>query len=130
MPLSQKDKNLAEDEYRSLQYLGKYWIDSETNFIKSIEFLKEYNAISIEKIVIKKPVIVENAIITSQNSANILINLNAELHNVFCVGSKTAALLDRNKYNIIKSSNNAVSLANFIVENYSNDLFVFFCGFF
>ena len=96
--------------------------------VNSDIFLKEYNAISIEKIVVKKPVIVENAIITSQNSANILINLKAELHNVFCVGSKTAALLDKNKYNIIKSSNNAVSLANFIVENYSNDLFVFFCG--
>jgi hypothetical protein len=34
--------------------------------VNSDIFLKEYNAISIEKIVVKKPVIVENAIITSQ----------------------------------------------------------------
>jgi uroporphyrinogen-III synthase len=96
--------------------------------VNSEIFFKEYNAISIIKKLVRKPVRVENAIITSQNSASILINLNAELHNVFCVGSKTAALLNKNKYNIIKSSNNAVSLANFIVKNYSNDLFVFFCG--
>ena len=42
MPLSKKDKVLAEDEYRSLRYLGKHWSDNGTHYINVLDFLKEF----------------------------------------------------------------------------------------
>ena len=90
--------------------------------------LKEYNAISIDTLPFKYIGEIENAIVTSQNTARILIASKAQLKNVFCVGEKTAALLVKNNYNVIKISKNASEIAEFIVKTHENDSFVFFCG--
>ena len=86
MPLSEEDKNLAEDEYRSLQYLGKYWLDNETQFIKPINFLKEYNAIITERIygdhffkILKKSDLKRRFYYPSTSSSNILKRLAKSL---------------------------------------------------
>lgn len=88
----------------------------------------EYNAISIEKLSFTNRVIVDNAIVTSQNTARILIKSKTKISNVFCVGEKTALLLVENGYNVVEVSKNASDLATFIVRNYKNDPIVFFCG--
>jgi len=90
--------------------------------------LKEYNAISIDALPFKCTNEIENAIVTSQNAARILIASKVQFKNVFCVGEKTASLLIENDYNIEKIAINASVLAYFIVRNHKNDSFLFFCG--
>jgi len=51
MPLSDDDKKLAEEEYRSLVHLSRYWPKDENNvcFVKPLGYLREYNAIITER---------------------------------------------------------------------------------
>ena len=51
MPLSDDDRKLAEDEYRSLVHLSRYWHNDDMNvrFVMPLGFLKEYNAIITER---------------------------------------------------------------------------------
>ncbi|MCK4826225.1 hypothetical protein KA005_61355 [bacterium] len=51
MPLSDDDRELAEDEYRSLVHLSRYWHNDyiDVRFVKPLGFLKEYNAIITER---------------------------------------------------------------------------------
>jgi len=90
--------------------------------------LVEYNAITIEKLQFANQVVTENAIVTSQNSASVLIESKTELKNVFCVGEKTASLLVGNDYNVVETTKNSLELAKIIVKKYKSDSFVFFCG--
>lgn len=91
-------------------------------------FLQEYNAISIHKLSVKEINTIDNAIVTSQNSAKILIESKAQLKNVFCVGEKTSALFLKKGYNVVKIAKNATELADFIVKNTKKESFVFYCG--
>jgi len=91
--------------------------------------LKQYNAISIEKLpLVNNGTVIENAIVTSQNSAKILIESKTQIKYVFCVGEKTTSLLVENGYSVINSAKNASNLAEFIIKSHKNDSFVFFCG--
>jgi len=90
--------------------------------------LTEYNAISIERLAVKITEKIENAIITSQNAARIIIESKTPIKKVFCVGNKTTALLIENGYFVSKTTKNALELARFIVKNQKNTSFVFFCG--
>jgi len=90
--------------------------------------LVEYDAISIERLAIKITENIENAIITSQNAARIIVGSKTPINKVFCVGNKTTALLIENGYVVSKTAKNALELAQFIVKNHKNDSFVFFCG--
>jgi len=90
--------------------------------------LVEYNAISIEKQSIKITEKIENAIITSQNAARIIIESKISINKVYCVGSKTTILLIENGYFVSKTAKNALELAQFLVKNHKNDVFSFFCG--
>ena len=87
-----------------------------------------YNAISVEKLPFISSSIIENAIVTSQHTAKILIKSKAQLNNVFCVGEKTALLLVKNNYNIVETAKNASVLAEIIAKKHKKDSFVFFCG--
>lgn len=46
----------------------------------------------------------------------------------FCVGTKTAALLEKNGLKPAKIGENSADLAKFIAKNYSEKSFYFFCG--
>jgi len=88
----------------------------------------EYNAIATEELRFVNNCIIENAIVTSQYAARILIKSKAQISKIFCVGGKTASLLIENSYRVIETANNASDLARFIIKKYKKDSFVFFCG--
>ncbi len=74
----------------------------------------------------------ENLIFTSQNAVlSILENSNFEnLKNrsIFCVGSKTKNLLEKNGFKVVVTKEYASDLATLIVNDFSNENFTFFCG--
>ncbi len=90
--------------------------------------LVEYNAISIELISFKAPMVIENAIFTSQNAVLSIRESEIEIKNCFCVGEKTKSLLEKNGFNVIKMTEYASELAEFLVKNHQKDQFQFFCG--
>lgn len=71
---------------------------------------------------------IENAIITSKNSAIAVINRKILIQNCFCVGEKTASLLQKHHYNIQETANYGKELAEVISQKYRDKNFTFFCG--
>jgi len=90
--------------------------------------LKEYNAILTEELPFKSVGEIENAIVTSQTTARILIRSKASIKKVFCVGEKTASMMTKSGYKVVEISKKASVLAEFIVKKHKNDSFLFFCG--
>lgn len=91
--------------------------------------LVEYNAIHIDFIDFQlSEKSIENAIFTSKNAVKAILAKNVEIDNCFCVGNKTAALLEENGSFIKEKANNSEELAEKLVENYKNEHFTFFCG--
>ena len=93
----------------------------------SIKF-SDYNAIQIEKINFNINERIENAIFTSKNSVEAIVNKKLKIKNCYCVGDKTKSLLLKNGQKVAKSEENAQKLADFIVKSLKNDVFIFFCG--
>ena len=93
--------------------------------------LVEYNAIKIDYEPFEIPTNIENAIFTSQNAVKSFFvkepPANA-VENSYCVGEKTKHLLEENGQNVIKTTEYASELADFLVKNHKNDSFHFFCG--
>ncbi len=100
--------------------------------------LVEYNAIKIDFVPFEVPVTIENAIFTSQNGVNsffenvrtynatsLVVNI---IENCFCVGEKTKSLLEEYGQKVIKMTDYATELADYLVKNHKNDSFHFFCG--
>lgn len=77
---------------------------------------------------------IENTLIfTSQNAVKIAFkstNFADQIRNknCYCVGDKTKSLLEENGLKVIKMSQNASDLAQFIAKNSKNESFSFFCG--
>ncbi len=90
--------------------------------------LVEYNAIKIEFIPFEIPSTIENVIFTSQNAINAVMSYELGVMNCFCVGEKTKSLLEENGLKVIKMTQYASELANYLAKNQKNDSFHFFCG--
>ena len=100
--------------------------------------LVEYNAINIEFVPFDTPAAIENAIFTSQNGvksffedvrSRISTSLDVNfIENCFCVGEKTKALLEENGQKVIKMTEYASELSEYLVKNHKSDSFYFFCG--
>lgn len=76
--------------------------------------------------------VADNLIITSQNAVKALAE-HPEVQDVrrkpvFCVGSKTADLLDENGFTVQEIADNAQELATIIVSDYASETFTFFSG--
>lgn len=98
-------------------------------FLNTAIEVDEYDAIHIEYLKKNIPLTeVACAIITSKNAAKVLIDNGVKPKEIFCVGTKTAALLTSKSYNIVKVATNALELAEYIVEHFGDKEFVFFCG--
>ncbi len=91
--------------------------------------LVEYDAISIEFIEFEITDEYKNYIFTSKNAVRAFLNKkkNTEI-NCFCVGEKTKALLDKNGYKVVKMTENAVDLADYITNNHTSTSFLFLAG--
>jgi uroporphyrinogen-III synthase len=114
MPTVLSTKKLTEKQKELLQNAGVS--------------LVEYNAIHIDFVSFKVPSIIENAIFTSQNAVLSIQNSEFRIQNCFCVGEKTKALLEENGIKVIKMTEYASELADYLVKNHKNDSFHFFCG--
>lgn len=90
--------------------------------------LVEYNAIKIEFLDFSCEEIIQNAIITSRNTAKAIISRNIQIDHVFCVGDKTASLLHENGYNMLETANYGKELAEKLLGKYRERVFTFFCG--
>tara|TARA_B100000768_G_scaffold38414_1_gene37183 strand:+ start:9540 stop:10196 length:657 start_codon:yes stop_codon:yes gene_type:complete len=90
--------------------------------------ISSYNAISIEKIDFNIDTTISNAIFTSKNAVEAVLNKKILIKNCYCVGEKTKLLLLKNGQKVVKSEKNASKLANYIVKLHENDHFLFFCG--
>ena len=90
----------------------------------------EYDAIRTQDVAFTLSRKLKNVIITSQNGAKAIIKAGAlkSVENCFVVGEKTTALLTENGIKTIKKAQNGEELAHFIVENYKNESFTYFCG--
>ncbi len=101
----------------------------------------DYDAIGIEFLNFEIPTEVKNVIFTSQNGVKAFLkqislllspseseNFILNIEKVFCVGQKTKALLEKNGLKVTQNTNYGSELAYFIVENYKNHSFHFFCG--
>ena len=90
--------------------------------------ITNYDAISINPLDFENNIIVSNAIITSQNAAQIIINNRVFIKNCFCVGNKTKVLLESNGLTVVASKTSSLDLANYIKKNYQSDTFWYFCS--
>ena len=92
----------------------------------------DYNAIEIECIAFTLSRKRDNIIITSQNGARSFLNKIKtdidSIKNCFVVGNKTTTLLEKNDLKVTKTAQNGQELAHFIVKNYKNESFTYFCG--
>ena len=90
--------------------------------------ITDYDAISINPLDFDNNIIVPNAIITSQNAAQIIINNNVFIKNCFCVGNKTKTLLESNGLSVTVSKKTSLDLANYIKKKHQKDAFWYFCS--
>ncbi|MBK5212711.1 MAG: uroporphyrinogen-III synthase [Flavobacteriaceae bacterium] len=90
--------------------------------------LVEYNAIKIEFVSFEVPSNIGNAIFTSQNAVKAVMSYELGVMSCFCVGEKTKSLLEENGQKVIKMTEYASELADYLVKNHKNDSFHFFCG--
>ena len=74
----------------------------------------------------------ENMIFTSQNAVKSFLenekSKEFKAKKIFCVGSKTKALLEENGYKVAVSREYASELSEVIVNDFQKESFVFFCG--
>jgi uroporphyrinogen-III synthase len=73
-----------------------------------------------------------NLIFTSANAVKAVEKLSVvqeiRRNPCFCVGEKTAALLDEVGFTVVEIADNAAQLAEIIKKGYMNESFTFFCG--
>ncbi len=90
--------------------------------------LVEYNAISVSLLDAIVPPKVKNAIFTSANAVRAVLQNDIDIQRAFCVGEKTASLLNENGQNVVKIGQNASELAHFILKNHKKEQFSYFSG--
>ena len=76
-----------------------------------------------------------NLIFTSQNAVTAFLqnlehrkNVDKSQFNCFCVGEKTASLLEENGVKVVEQANYGADLAKIIANSYKNQSFLFLCG--
>ena len=94
-----------------------------------------YDAIKIEIASFKIDTSCQNLIFTSKNAVTAFLQNIGKVNIVdisqfrcFCVGEKTASLLQENGLKVVEKANYSSELAEIIVNLHKNDSFVFFCG--
>ena len=109
-------KILSEDQHR---------LFPEDRFMVS-----DYDAILIADCPFEIPEDYSQLIITSQNAVRAFFNRagDKKQYSCYCVGEKTSALLEDFGQKVLKTTQNAAELGDFIVKNYNNEQFLYICG--
>ena len=115
MPTVLSTKRLAPNQRELLLNAGIGFVEYDAIKIKLTDF-------KIDK---KK---IENAIFTSKNAVKAISGKDLQIENCFCVGDKTAMLLEKNGCHIIERGQNSEELGRKIAEKYQEMHFNFFCG--
>lgn len=91
-----------------------------------------YNALDIEFLPVEIPLDFQNLIFTSQNAVRAFLKkaqgMDLSRYRAFCVGEKTAGLLQAHGLDLVKSCDYASQLGPYIVENHREAQFLFLCG--
>lgn len=94
--------------------------------------LVEQDFIAIEPVKFEIGNLPQNIIFTSQNSLKIVMKTRVKQQlptkNIFCVGDKTAALLNTYGLKATRIANYGSDLATIIAQEYKDSEFLFFCG--
>lgn len=94
--------------------------------------LVERDFIDIQPVKFHTPVLPDNIIFTSQNAVKIVIEAglleSLTGKNVFCVGDKTAAMIESMGLRIQRKADYGADLARIIAQEYQKESFLFFCG--
>ena len=98
--------------------------------------LMEYEAISVSYKAFDIPEEFDYFLITSQNAVrSLMVHLKSVTEpqhiltkSAFCVGSKTASLLERAGLHVSHFEDNAKSLGEYLVEHHPQNSFLFLCG--
>ncbi|MBD3581652.1 uroporphyrinogen-III synthase [Flavobacterium selenitireducens] len=92
----------------------------------------EADFIAIRQKTFALPEIKGNLIFTSQNAVKAVANhpevQEIRRNPVFCVGEKTAELLDEMGFTVLASADYGSELARIVISDYPNEKFTFFCG--
>lgn len=115
MPTVLSTKKLAPNQKELLLNSGISLVEYDAIKIKSIDFVLEEKRI-------------KNAIFTSKNAVNAILKKDLKIEDSFCVGDKTAGLLEKNEYSVIEKAQNSAELGKALVENHPEKHFHFFCG--
>ncbi|MFT4832687.1 MAG: uroporphyrinogen-III synthase [Psychroserpens sp.] len=94
-----------------------------------------YDAIKIQHIPFAMDGDIQNLIFTSQNAVSAFLqnlehqkSVEKSQFSCFCVGEKTASLLEENNLKVEELANYGADLADIIIKNYKNEYFLFLCG--
>lgn len=94
--------------------------------------LVEYNALDIETLEVEIPLEPKNLIFTSQNAVRPFLErtrgMDRSPFRTFCVGEKTARLLEAHGLGPVKACDYAAQLGPYLVEHHRDLEFLFFCG--
>ncbi len=75
---------------------------------------------------------IENVVITSKNAVeSLLTNFSADelqFKNMYCVGRRTKALIEKRIGKVIHAAKNSKKLAEYLVANFKGSSLTFFCG--
>ncbi len=71
---------------------------------------------------------IENAIFTSKNGVNAVLDRGIKIESAFCVGMRTKALLEENRVKVIKAGKNGEALGEIIVNEFQQLEFTYFCA--
>jgi len=101
-------------------------------FLNSGLGLVEYDALQIEFLDVNIPLEYTHYILTSKNSVKAFVkkieNRDTSNFQVFCVGEKTKALLEENGLRVVKMTEYASELAQYIIKEHHDDAFLFLSG--
>lgn len=90
--------------------------------------LTQYDILKTEYVILKENVVWDHIIITSKNAIPAILPYLSLIQNIYCVGNKTAALLQENGLQPKYIAQNAVELAIELTSHYSNQDYYYLCS--